>query len=239
MIYRGDVTESEVITTRNVHLPSLEKGILGFDERISQGFDDKEFSGTFNPSTLAIGRMPISFTKEASDTNLPDLSPYHDINGKSIRSVTGQLNWFYKDKGFFTINTEGTKGVVGFLPKEPLEMGNWKVRSSNPFAVILIGSVEKEKGLETASRILLTTVARAKNTGMSYSQSGDRLLAKGTSPLLLEPVNLTLDLPEGANYQVTVLDHDGNKTGQTIPVINNQLSIAGATHRSIYYLIEK
>lgn len=85
MIYRGDVTESEVITTRNVHIPSLESGKLGFEEKVIQGFDDKEFSGTFTPNTLAIGRMPITFTEEPQETVLPDLSAYHNLTENSIR----------------------------------------------------------------------------------------------------------------------------------------------------------
>lgn len=239
MIYRGDVTESEVITTRNVHIPSLEHGKLGFDEKVTQGFDDKEFSGTFTPNTLAIGRMPIAFTDEYIETNQPDVSAYHNLTENSIQSITGELDWHYGEKGYFTINTDATKGVVGFLPDETLELGDWKMTSSNPFAVILLGSLEKENDLLSANRILLTTVARGRNTGMQYSDSGDKLIAKGSSPLLLEPVDLTLQLPEGVDYTISVLDHDGNKTAQTIPINSQKASIAGSEHHTIYYLIEK
>lgn len=149
------------------------------------------------------------------------------------------MDWQYGDKGYFTINTDGTKGVVGFLPDKTLEFGDWKIASSNPFAVIFLGSLEKETDLETANRILLTTVARGRNTGMQYSESGDKLIAKGSSPLLLEPVDLTLHLPAGVDYTISVLDHDGNKTAQTIPINSQKAIIAGSEHHTIYYLIEK
>ena len=128
---------------------------------------------------------------------------------------------------------------MGFLPVETLELGDWKITSPNPFAVILLGSLDKEKDLERASRILLTTVARGRNTGMEYSESGDKLIAKGTSPLLLEPVDLTLHFPTGNDYTISVLDHDGIKTAQTIPINSKKAIIAGSEHHTIYYLIEK
>lgn len=212
---------------------------MGFEEKVIQGFDDKEFSGTFTPNTLAIGRMPVSFTEEPEETVLPDLSAYHNLPENSIRSITGELDWHYGEKGYFTINTDATKGVVGFLPDKTLELEGWKITSSNPFAVILLCSLEKNKDLETANRILLTTVARGRNTGMEYSESGDRLITKGTSPLLLEPVDLILQLPAGNDYTISVLDHDGNKTAQKIPINGKKAIITGSKHHSIYYLIEK
>jgi len=239
MVYRGDVTESEVIATRNVHIPSLATGKLGFEERITQGFDDKEFSGTFTSKTLAIGRIPIAFTENPEETILPDLAEYHQVPEKTIQSITGELRWHYGQKGYFTINTSGTKGVVGFLPAEKIELGDWTISSSNPFAVILLSSLEKEKDLNITNRMLLTTLARGKNTGMEYSESGDRLLSKGTAPLLLEPVDLTLQFPTGQKYTVSVLDHDGNKTGKMLSVQDGKAYISGSATKTIYYLIEK
>ncbi|MFW5832024.1 MAG: beta-galactosidase, partial [Prolixibacteraceae bacterium] len=43
MIYRGDIKESPVVATRNVHIPSFTEGKLGFNEIVEQGFDDKQF----------------------------------------------------------------------------------------------------------------------------------------------------------------------------------------------------
>jgi hypothetical protein len=39
---------------------------------------------------------------------------------KIVKSNTGQLEWNYVDKGYFTINTKGTQGIVGFLPGKPV-----------------------------------------------------------------------------------------------------------------------
>ena len=51
-----------------------------------------------------------------------------------------------------------------------------------------------------ARRLLVTTVARARNTGMRYSEDGTRLLNIGRGPIRLEPVRLALRL-DGATHE--------------------------------------
>lgn len=239
MIYRGDLKESEVIATRNVHIPSLNEGELSFNEITEQGHDVKNFKGTLPQEALAIGKFPIHFTDEYLETKIPDLSAYRDTINHTIKSSTGQLEWHYPDNGYFTINSEGTKGVVGFLPKQTIQLGNWSIRSDNKFAVILATSLDKNKNLKETDRILVTTVARGKNTGMKYTENGDYLQKTGDKPLLLEPVNLTLGLPENINYQVEVLDQDGQETGKILSTKNGKITLNGGKHKTIYYLLER
>jgi hypothetical protein len=238
MIYRRDITESEVMATRNVHVPSLEKGELGFVEKVDQGHDDKRFTGSIPPEVLAIGRVPVKFTDQQQETTDPDFSAYRDSVSNEINSVTGELKWNYGDNGYFTINTSGTKGVVGFLPDETVALGDWGISSTNDFAVILITSLEKDKSLEEAENILITAVGRGKNTGMKYSERGDTLLSKGTKPLLLEPVNLVLDIPIN-QVEAEVLDQDGLPGGNVISLENDKLKITGSQHKTIWYLLKK
>jgi hypothetical protein len=200
MIYRNDVRESPVIATRNVHVPSLEKGILDFEETVDQGYDDKRFSGSVPPQTLAIGRIPVKFTDQLQETDIPDLTAQWDSINKMIKSVTDELNWLYGENNYFTINTSGTKGVVGFLPGETIDLDGWQIQSNNRFAVILLTSLDKNKGLEDAEQILVTTVAQGQNTDMEYNEAGDTLITVGTTPLLLEPVILYSENPTGTNF---------------------------------------
>ena len=100
-------------------------------------------------------------------------------------------------------------------------------------------SLQAGKDLHQADSILLTTIARAQNTGMEYSASGDELLAIGTSPLLLEPVDLNLGLPEEYDFEVQVLDHDGRLTDKRLPVSRQEVEISGRETKSKYYLITR
>lgn len=239
MVYRNDISESPVLGSRNVHLPSLEEGIPGFEEIVDQGFDDKRFSGSLSPKSLTIGKVPIKFTDGPENSVLPDLSKFHDVKDKNIVSVTNELFWSYGEDDYFSINTMGTKGLVGFIPDEEIQLGDWALASDNAFAVILITNLAKNQGLDKGNKLLLTTVARAKNTGMRYNEAGNKLLSKGTAPLLLEPVNLRLKVPEGQQYKVTVLDHDGMSTGKVISGSGNYFEILGADHKAIYYLMDR
>src|SRR5690606_12190624 len=78
MVYRGDITESPVIGSRKVHIPSLAMGKLGIEERVDQGYDDKRFSGTIPTEMLAIGRFTVEFTDEFAATVPADVTQNGD-----------------------------------------------------------------------------------------------------------------------------------------------------------------
>jgi hypothetical protein len=241
MIYRGDITESPVLSTRNVHIPALAEGKLGFKEVVRQGHDVKDFSGTFSPELLAIGRYPVRFTDRFIPTEVPDVSSHRNEKIHSLKSVTGQLQWHYGEKKYVTLNTGSSKGVVGFWQKENIELGDWEIYTENPFAVLLITSLSAKAKLAESDSILVTAVARGRNTGMTYaySEGNTRLTSQGTAPLLLEPVKATLKMKDRRKWKVTVLDHDGLPTAQTVPVEKEGFHIDGEKYRTIYYLLTR
>lgn len=237
MIYRGDVVESDVILTRNIHLPSLKKGQLDFVEKVTQGFDDKQITGSIPSEILAFGHIPIAFTEQPETTNtaaLPDLNQL----GKVITSSTNQLTWDYSKQGFITINTSGTKGFIGFKPKEKISLGDWTLEIENEFAVIFLTSLDPQMGLDSAEQILVTTIGRTKNTGMKYTDDGSRLLDKGESPIQLEAINLKLNLPRKSMPKVQILDHMGRPTANEFAPNDDDLIIDGQKYQTIYYLLK-
>jgi len=240
MVYRDDITESPVIATRNVHIPSLADGKLGFEELVKQGYDDKDFSGLFSSEMLAVGRFPAQFTDEFLESRVPDLNKYWDKQSKSITSVTNELTWTYGDKKYATINSRGTKGVIGFAQDEAVKLDDWEITCRTPFAVVLVTDLSKQGDLKTTHHILITAVARAQNTGMEYEYKDDKtiLIHQGSMPLLLEPVKATISVKGKEDFKVIVLDHDGVKTDQTVPANKNTFTIDGGKYKTIYYLIE-
>ena len=58
----------------------------------------------------------------------------------------------------------------------------------------------EEASVAKAGRPLVTTVARARNTGMRYLEDGTRLLNIGRGSIRLEPVRLALHL-DGAAHE--------------------------------------
>lgn len=236
MIYRGDIAEGEIVVNRKVDLSSVLKGETPLNETVKQDFDRKVIEGSFPLQYMAAGKVVLSFADENRTEILDNLqSLWKD---SVVTSTTGQLSWSENGKGFFTINTAGTKGFVGFSDGKKIELGDVSIQTDNAFAVILITSLEKEKGIASANRILVTTIARAQNTGMKYSDDRTELLALGDAPVLLEPVKLKLGLKRSKTPKVTILDHSGFKTSDTLNKDGAYWLLDGSITKAIYYLIE-
>ncbi|WP_198664754.1 beta-galactosidase [Lewinella sp. IMCC34191] len=234
MIHRGDVTEAEVVSRRTISLQALDEGVLPFRETVVQDYDRKSISGLVDPSALLEGRVVVSF---ADSTGVYGERRF-DRSADTIRSRTGQLTWRRSpgDGGSVTINTSGTQGVVGCYPAEEITLDDVTLRTDNPFSVVLVTSLDSVRGIRTAKRSLVTTIARARNRGMTYRQDSSILTNTGSPPALLEPVVVRLKLwRRGAT--VHVLHQDGRRTGTTIPEIDGAFLLDGRRHRTFYYEI--
>ena len=241
MVHRGDVQEGAVVSERFVHVPALAEGRVGFQEQVDQdlsAYDFKSFDGFVPQEVIAAGKAVVRFTDTFKPTPSPDLDPYWDQSRKRITSETGQLAWDYSEGGFVTINTDGTKGLVGFGAGLPHRLGNVMLTTETPFAVILVSSLSQEKTIDEADRLLVTTIARARNSGQRYSEDGAELLAVGQAPVLMEPVVAAFTLARKEPATVHVLDHAGRRTGVSFPYAGDRpLQLDGRTHQAIYYEI--
>lgn len=237
MVYRNDVMEGKPVANRNVNIDELKLGRLNFIEKTAQQYDVKNFQSAVPAEALAIGPVTVSFNGKDGGKN-ESLDRYWDQKNKTITSTTGQLKWDYSNKGFYTVNTPGTKALTGFAAGTTHELGKFSITTNNEFAVIYLTSLDKNKDLEKCSQMLLSVMARARNTGMKYNEDKTALLEVGTAPILLEPVDVQLNLPKG-KYKVHVLDHSGNKTGKTIDPSGNSFLASGTEYKAIYYLIER
>lgn len=238
-VHRGDVKESEIRATRYVHVPSLRQGKLGFEDKVTHEHDIKTFDSNKVPfRALSVARCVVEFTDQYRQTPVFDISPYFK-NG-IYQSTTGQLSWKEGDSrhsGCFTIDTAATKAVVGFAQGQTIRLSNVTIRPKSWFAAIYVTAKEKDKDLTSSSKILVVALARARNTGMKVFRN-TRLLSKGNSPILMEPVHAEINVNRSGSPKVIALDHDGRKTDVTIPISNGTFEINGARYKTIYYEIE-
>jgi hypothetical protein len=238
-VLRGDVRRADVVAVRNVHVPSLFEGKLGFEDTVAQGYDDKELDGSAVPArTLAVARCLVEFTKQYVETPAFDLSPY-ERNGELVSS-TGELRWREAEGGsggLFTIDTPGTKAVVGFAGGRAHELGHVTIEPQSRFGAIYVTARDPQGTVESSRELLVVAVARARNSGMKFSPDGAMMLAAGKSPILMEPVKARITLRRPGTPRVVVLDQDGRPTERTIPVENGVFVIDGARDRTPYYLL--
>jgi hypothetical protein len=236
MIYRGDVKEGDVISVRRVSPADLAEGKFSFSDKVEQRGDVKSFGGSVPPEALAAGRVVVEFADKSGPPQLPDMSRFR--KGTVIRSATGQLAWDTAGQGFFTVNTPGTKAVVGFAEGKEQKLGDVTIRLDCPFASLFVTALEPGTDLAGGKRALITALARQSNTGFTYFAPDHRVLSNGRAPILLEPVKATVTVAGRTVAAVNVLDHDGRRTGRTLAVTDGRFVLDGAKDKAIYYEVE-
>lgn len=236
MLYRGDVRESQIISTRRVSREEVAAGRFGFSDTVAQQGDIKAFGGSVPPEALAAGRVVVEFTDQPLPSSFPDLAKYRTAT--AIHSSTGQLVWDTAGQGFFTVNTPGTKAVVGFAEGKELRLGEVTIQLACPYASLFLTALDKNVTLAEAKSALLCAVARNSNSGFKYFTIDSRTLDNGRGPILLEPVRATLTFSSRGVASVNVLDHDGRRTGKSLPVTDGHFTIDGARDKTLYYEVQ-
>lgn len=237
-VLRQDVRQSENKAVRYVHVPALKEGRLGFTDKVIQNHDVKSFTSAVVPAAaLAVSRCVVDFSEGYQKTFQVNLSDY--VKDGLLRSYTGQLAWRPGEKkldGHFTMNTDATKAVVGFAAGRTCRLGDVTIRPASRYAAIYVTAREKDKTIATSKQILVVAMARARNTGMKVFQDV-RIMARGAAPVLLEPVSAAINIRKNGQPTVHVLDHDGCRTGKTLPVEEGAFQIDGARDKTCYYLV--
>jgi hypothetical protein len=163
----------------------------------------------------AVGKTGVRFTKADAPDDSLDLGKYLDMQKKEIRSTTGELYWNY-GRGYVTADTPRTQAAIGFLADVPVRLGDCEIRTTNRCASILVTAWDG-RPLKESKHILITAVGRSRNTDMAYSRGGQRLLAIGKPPVLLEGVRGAVTLRRSGTCTVTALSPYGYKTADVQP----------------------
>jgi hypothetical protein len=238
-VHRGDVSESSLSFTRRVHVPSLKKGILGFDDQAAAQGDIKTTDSSDIPArSLAKGRLLVAFTDQQEKT-VPA-----EVNSQGvIESSTGQLRWQPVETeggpAWFTLDTPGGIAYVGRGKKEAAVLKNGTIQPSQGFAAIYATAQGRSETLASAKGILITAISRARNTGMKIV--GSLLLEPGKGPILMEPVKARLKLPSTGdrNGKLILLDHAGRRTGVERPIVEGWVDIDTGRDKTPFYLVER
>ncbi len=238
-VLRGDVMESETRAVRNVHMPSLFEGRLDFQDQVgSHEYDVRTFDSDKVPSrTLAVARSEIAFTDEFLPTEQFDLTP-HVENGVYV-SDTGQLRWREgqtRHGGHITINTPGTRAVIGFAEGRTEVLGGVTITPQSRYSAIYVTARDIDEDIQSGNNLLVVAIARARNTDMKVFEDY-LVLNRGRSPIVMEPVKAEIRLEREGEPVVHVLDHNGRRTGRTLPVEDGTFTIDGSQDRTPYYLI--
>lgn len=227
----GHIEEAPVAAARRLEVDQLFEGVDVLQQDFTGGgYDDKQLKGNLATPTavLAIGRVTVAF--DGGPSKKVDWKQYWDRDQKVVRSLTGQLEWDY-GRERVTLRTDKTKAILGRLHDDSVDLGGVEVQARTPFVSLIFTPLDN-RHLADSRRILITALARDKQTGTQYA-SDSELSQIGTPPLLMEPVQATIRFTGGAK-QVNVLDVYGVPTGKTVPVDETTITIDGR-YQTYYY----
>ncbi len=234
-VAKGHVQEAPVAAARRVAVEDLFTGedplAQSFSARGGAGADRKEVAERDTPNeALAIGRVTLGFTDEPG-TRI-DWSRYWDRKARAIRSATDQLVWDY-GRRIFVLRGPKTHAVVGFAGGHTFDLPGVHVRVQTRFVSLLFTPLD-DQPLAESGHVLITALARDRQTGTVYNEDGTHLEQIGGPPLLLEPVEARIMLKGPPPRTVRALDVYGVPTDRTVELDGKAFAIDGRYRTYLY-----
>lgn len=244
-VLRGDVKASGAVHYRNVHVPSLDEQNMGFNDKVAQSWDVKSFdTDVFPAAALAAARGVVRFTDGFEPTEKFDLAAH--TNAGKVMSATGELAWKPGERmrdGYFTVNTAGTQAVVGFGEGVTAELADASIAPKSRYGAIYLTARSRDGVIAKDKGVLVSAIARARNHDAVIAEDclmfskGSGEWGKPNGPVVMESVVADITLKRGGNPTVHVLDHDGVRTGKTVPVEGGKFRLDTGRDATPYYLV--
>ncbi len=233
-VHKGHIAEGDVVALRRVSQAEVFAGRDVLGQSLSGGgHDAKELVGKLStpPAALAVGRVTIDFADGPSE--LRDFTTWHDRAARTIHSTTGELAWNYRDR-IVEVRSPKTQAVIGFAGGKAIQLPDVRVETATPFVSLIFTPLDDAE-LRSSKHILITAMARDKQTGSQFNDDWSQLLAEGGPPLLMEPVQATIRVAGARPRQVRPLDLYGVPREESIDVGADGSFAIDGTARTYYY----
>ncbi|MCZ7646394.1 MAG: beta-galactosidase [Planctomycetota bacterium] len=236
-LHKQHLKEAPIAAARRLAPDQLFQGVDALSQDLTGGYDQKEAKGNLDTPTeiLAVGRVSVAFGKDLKSEK-SDWAKCWDKDAKTIRSMTGELRWDY-GKRFVAIESPKTQGLLGFAGGQSHALPAVTVDLKTEFVSLIFTPLD-DKPLAESAQILITALARDKQTGAEYNADGTQLAQTGSPPLLLEPVQAAIALKGAPPKEVNVVDMYGDRTGKQVPVEAGKFAIDGR-YKTYYYEVKR
>ncbi len=238
------IAEAPIAIGRRLSIDDLFTGVDPLQQDLSGGAHDiKNARGRLATpvEALAVGRVTARFEKagdsEQSEPERVDLDRYWDKRAKTVRSMTDELWWDYGRERVL-LRAAKSQAIVGRAAGETISLPAVTANVKTPFVSLIVTSLD-DRPLAESRHVLITALARDKQTGATYSDDGKKLLALGGPPLLLEPVEATLSLAGDRPREVRPLDIYGVPKSESIPIDPSGSFTIGGRYRTYYYEVRR
>lgn len=238
-LHRGDLREGDEAARRQVDRAALFGGIDPLKQDATQGgYDAKTLvvSGGTPLEFLGVGRVLVDFSEAAAKPAGIDPLSFWNRDTRILRSTTNELAWDYGRERIL-VTAPRTQAIVGRPGSEPIALPAVTATIKTPFVSLLFTALD-DAPLADSKRILITALARDRQTGARYSADNKTLEAAGTPPLLLEPVVATLKFATRP-AKVTPCDHYGVPAATSVPIHSDGSFQIDGTHQAYYYELQR
>ena len=236
-LQRGHIRESPPVAQRFVSKGALFSGKTPVLQDFYTGTELQKAPGGTPAEVFAMGRVTLDF-KPGVDRAAP-VDELWDKGSRTLTSVTGELVWDYGNE---RVQCRGpkTQALLGRFEGTSTDLPAVQISEVKTPMISLIFTPLDDEPLAVSRRILITALARDKQTGSRYSEDGTQLLAAGTAPLLLEPVQAKLKFAGKRPVSVLPCDHYGVPfSGKVVPVGADGSMVVDGSYRAYYYEVRR
>ncbi len=191
------------------------------DSRAQTAKAEAARQGTITPLAYLAGPVEVAF--DSGETQLADITSLIDTDKRTVRSITGELNWNYGE-GYCTLNASKAQGATGNLAAAgTISLDTLTLRCDNDYATVLAVSMDGANLAESQQVLLqVGTVARPHGWKTEPAQDGKshRIVDLGSSPWNIENTSAEVVISNSVLSQATSLDANGIATAD-LPVQKN------------------
>lgn len=182
-----------------------------------------------------MGKVAITFGMESAIEL--DADQFHDAASQTITSNTGELVWHYGDR-VVEVRTPKTQGIIGFAGRQDWTLPSVDAHVETQYVSLLFTPLDNLDLVES-KHILITAMARDKQTGTEYSSDLKTLTKMGQPPLLMQPVQATLKIHGSTPTHVRPVDFFGVPRDEQIPIASDGTFTINGRWQTYYYEVRR
>jgi hypothetical protein len=237
-IHRGDIAPGDLVAARRLATGDIFRGVDAINQSTPSGGWGASGLGDLAtpPEVFAMGRVTVKVGDALPRSARADWDALWDRGTGIVRSGTGELAWDSRNR-IVTVASPRSQAVIGFAGGRSFDLPGLRVDVTTPFVSLIFTSLD-DRPIAESAHILITALARDRQTGALYSADGTRLEEVGGPPLLLEPVQARITFKGAALLSARVVDIHGTPTDREIERAGNTITIDGR-YASYYFEVRR
>lgn len=167
-----------------------------------------------NPLAYLVGPVEVKYGGDPSQSRVADLNKYIDVTQKTVRSVTGELNWNY-GAGLCKLDTPKAQGMSGFLKAAgDCKLTDVEIHSANDYATVLVVAMD-DKPVKESGKILVQVGTTERPTGWQTKpttvagHAAEEVVSFGRAPWMIVKADISITIGNPALKTARVLDANG------------------------------